>query len=89
MKYKILTKEGQCSFKEYDKSINDLIPCGCETNIKVGNNWICKAHLPSAFLRDSKPEMEDKEGKHVKFREDFIKLAKGEELNIEQVEMEF
>lgn len=33
--------------------------------------------------------MEDKNGKFVKFIPDFIKLAKGEEIKVVQLEMEF
>jgi hypothetical protein len=113
MKYKLLSKSGQCSFEEYDKAYfnktGKLKDCGCETSIKCGNNWVCVNHLSQAMLADKNPEMEDhrlikktggsiaaqnKNEKDIKngfkvipFREDFIKLAKGEEINIRQSSM--
>ena len=100
MRYKIITKPGQCSYEEYDKKHFDktgkLKDCGSESTIKVGHKYICINHLSAVMLADKDPEMEDHrpkivEDKKVKstitiaFREDFIKLAKGEDVNTKQL----
>lgn len=89
MKYKIMQKRGGCAFEEYDNQKKEICNCGKESNIKVGHKFICLYHLPHIMMSDAKPEMEAANGKTVKFKQDFLKLANGEKVEHEQLLMDF
>ena len=111
-KYKLTDKESTCVFEEYDNKKHEKSLCGNPTNVFVGNSPICCDHLPDAFQRDKRPEMEDhrpikkqiggtiheqkvnkseiiKGFKVIPFVPDFLRLAKGLDINIKQTEMNF
>lgn len=89
MKYKILNKEGNCVFEEYDNISNKMTTCNCKAKVKVGNKYVCNNHLSHVMMTDAKPEMEDSNGKIVKFKSDFLKLTKDIEIKERQLTMEF
>lgn len=89
MKYKIEKKHGQCSFEEYDNVRHEKCNCMKDSTVTVGRKYVCNYHLPHVLMVDSKPEMENSNGKIVKFKSDFISLAKGEKIKKHQLLMEF
>lgn len=100
MKFNLTDKEAQCGFKVYDKKSNAMVDCGTITNVFAGNTPICCDHLADALQRDKRPDMEDcrlnkedPENKKgfivIEFVSDFITLAKGNDINIKQTEMNF
>lgn len=89
MKYKINKKHGQCQFEEYDNEKKEICNCMADSIVTAGRKYVCSYHLPHVLMTDAKPELENMNGKAVKFKSDFISLAKGEKIKKCQLLMEF
>jgi hypothetical protein len=60
-----------------------------DATVTVGRKYVCNYHLSHVLMTDAKPELENENGKAVKFKSDFIALAKGEKIKKHQLLMEF
>jgi len=82
------TKDTQgCDFEEWNRATKEMKKCGCDSVATVGKNHICVEHLPHILLCTPNLDMEDaprkgfKHGDVIQYKEDFLKIARGESIS--------
>lgn len=77
MIFRVLEREGTCCYEEWSKSERKMVECGIITNIKAGNKYVCREHLPYALAMDgAKADTRSKKDKEIT-NADFMLLVDG------------
>ncbi len=83
MIYRKVEKAGSCKMELWNKD-KGLHHCGNEAIVKMGQNYVCRCHLPHVLGADMKAEFYDSNNKAIKSTGDFFDYLDGKKIKKKQ-----